>query len=63
MAMSMLEMSSKQYRAHAERCRLLADDSADPVRKLLYRQMERSYLTLADSQEILELPSPSGGPP
>ena len=52
----MIEITAEQYRADARRCHDLAELSIDPVRKVLYRQMERSYLTLADSQEILARP-------
>ena len=52
----MIEISAEQYRAHARRCHDLAEQSGDPLRKVLYLQMERSYLTLADSQEILSRP-------
>jgi hypothetical protein len=53
----MIEMTPQQYRAEARRCHDLADKADDTVHKVLYRQMERSYLTLADSQEILSRPS------
>jgi hypothetical protein len=59
---AMIEMTPAQYRAEAERCRLLAEGAADPVRKVLYRQMERSYLTLAETQEILGRPVQKGPP-
>jgi hypothetical protein len=52
----MIEISAEQYRANARRCHDLAAQSDDPMRKILYLQMERSYLTLADSQEILSRP-------
>ena len=50
------ETTPEQYRAEARRCQALAEQSADPARKALYLQMERAYLTLANSQEILSQP-------
>ena len=38
----MLEMTSQQFYTNADRYRLMADQTTDPTRKLLYRQMERS---------------------
>jgi hypothetical protein len=51
-----IEISAEQYRANARRCHDLAAQWDGPMRKVLYLQMERSYLTLADSQEILSRP-------
>jgi hypothetical protein len=52
----MQEMTSEHYRAEARRCHDLAEKANDPIQKVLYRQMERSYLTLAETQEILSRP-------
>jgi hypothetical protein len=52
----MIEMTPDHYWAEARRFHDLAEKAKDPVHQVLYRQMERSYLTLADSQEILSRP-------
>jgi hypothetical protein len=49
-------MTPEHYRAEARRCHDPAEKANDPIQKVLYRQMERSYLTLAETQEILSRP-------
>jgi hypothetical protein len=53
----MKETTPEEYRAEARRFHDMAAQTEDPVRKVLYRQMERSYLTLAEGQELLSRPA------
>jgi hypothetical protein len=44
----MLESMAEQCRAQAMRYHALADQTDNPAREVLYRRLERGYLTLAD---------------
>jgi hypothetical protein len=49
-----MEISARQYRADAERCRKLAEQADNPVRRILYNHIERSYLNLAEGKSLID---------
>jgi hypothetical protein len=57
----MKEPTPEQYCVEARRFHDMAEQEDDPVKKDTYRQIERSYLKLAEGQELLS--RPSGGAP
>ena len=52
----MSDMTPAQFRAEAARCHLEAETAeaeGNPLRAVLFRQLERGHLTLAEAQEAL----------